>query len=60
VSTDPNREPRATSLEPADRNGPTVPAADTCDVCGATNVHWRNCKLVCGNCRAIVKSCADL
>lgn len=33
---------------------------ETCDICGSADVRWVKCKLVCGNCRAIVKSCADL
>ena len=33
---------------------------DECERCGATDLYWRNCKLICKNCRAIVKSCADL
>ena len=35
-------------------------AAESCDVCGSDALWWRNCKLVCANCRSIVKSCADL
>jgi hypothetical protein len=31
-----------------------------CDYCGANALVWRKCKLVCDNCRNIVKSCADL
>ncbi|HEU4566199.1 MAG TPA: hypothetical protein VFS05_16170 [Gemmatimonadaceae bacterium] len=33
---------------------------ETCDICGSADVRWVKCKLVCGNCRSIVKSCADL
>jgi hypothetical protein len=33
---------------------------DVCDVCGSTDLWWRNCKLLCKQCRSIVKSCADL
>jgi hypothetical protein len=38
------------------------PAAtpELCEVCGAPALIWRSCKLVCTNCRSIVKSCADL
>lgn len=43
---------------------PEVPATEAgdgpCDVCGSDRVEWRKCKLVCLNCRQIVKSCADL
>jgi hypothetical protein len=40
---------------------PDGPAAgETCDHCGATALVWRKCKLVCTNCRQIIKSCADL
>ena len=33
---------------------------ERCEVCGAAELWWRSCKLVCRNCRSIVKSCADL
>jgi hypothetical protein len=33
---------------------------EVCDICGSTQLFWRNCKLLCRNCNAIVKSCADL
>jgi hypothetical protein len=33
---------------------------EVCDVCGSTDLWWRNCKLLCRRCRSIVKSCADL
>ncbi len=37
------------------------PATDeTCDHCGSTDLGWRKCKLICGNCSQIMKSCADL
>jgi hypothetical protein len=36
------------------------PNAETCDWCGSTDLWWRNCKLLCRSCNAIVKSCADL
>jgi hypothetical protein len=56
------------SDEPRPRPGdpPPVPSAvpsagnDQCEVCGSDRVSWRNCKLLCSNCRSIVKSCADL
>jgi len=41
------------------RNTPPAPE-DSCDLCGSTSVEWRNCKLICLSCRAIVRSCADL
>ena len=31
-----------------------------CDYCGVEALAWRKCKLICGNCRNINKSCADL
>ena len=34
--------------------------AEMCDVCGSARTTWRKCKLVCLDCQAIVKSCADL
>jgi hypothetical protein len=33
---------------------------EVCDVCGSTDLWWRNCKLLCRRCKSIVKSCADL
>ena len=33
---------------------------DRCEVCGSERLSWRSCKLICANCRSIVKSCADL
>jgi hypothetical protein len=48
------------------RRGSDVPApqpspdADSCDWCGSTDLWWRNCKLLCRSCNAIVKGCPDL
>ena len=42
---------------------PAAPAGgldESCDVCGSARTEWRKCKLVCLDCRQIVKSCADL
>jgi len=39
---------------------PIAEPPETCDWCGSTDLWWRNCKLLCKNCYAIVKSCADL
>lgn len=33
---------------------------EPCDYCGALALAWRKCKLICGNCHQINKSCADL
>lgn len=33
---------------------------ESCDYCGAEALTWRKCKLICGNCAQINKSCADL
>jgi hypothetical protein len=55
-----NADPRKTRT-PADAPPPKAePAAETCDYCGSTALEWIKCKLVCRNCRQIVKSCADL
>lgn len=35
-------------------------AGESCDYCGAEALTWRKCKLICGNCAQINKSCADL
>jgi hypothetical protein len=39
---------------------PQQTTEDVCDLCGSADLWWRNCKLLCKRCRAIVKSCADL
>ncbi len=31
-----------------------------CDICGSTDVREIKCKVICGNCGTILKSCADL
>jgi hypothetical protein len=41
---------------PHDSDRETVP----CDICGVPALVWRKCKLVCENCGAINKTCADL
>jgi hypothetical protein len=33
---------------------------ECCDYCGSIRLEWRKCKLICGDCRQINKSCADL
>ncbi len=40
------------------RDAERDPAA--CDLCGVPALVWRKCKLVCENCGAINKTCADL
>ncbi|HEX5520656.1 MAG TPA: hypothetical protein VFX29_03130, partial [Longimicrobiaceae bacterium] len=39
---------------------PAPDGAERCEICGSERIVWRNCKLICQNCRQIVKSCADL
>jgi hypothetical protein len=63
----PDRSQRDRSANPdggaaPDRADPerAEPDPDRCDICGSDRVSWRNCKLICTNCRSIVKSCADL
>ena len=48
----PLREPAAGQAAPVE--------TESCDWCGSTDLWWRNCKLLCRACSAIVKSCADL
>ena len=36
------------------------PVAEACDLCGATALVERKCKVVCLNCGTILKTCADL
>jgi hypothetical protein len=37
-----------------------APGEECCERCGVAALEWRRCKLVCANCRSIIKSCADL
>ena len=47
--------------DPQPIQGAQLPADQpVCEICGAATLTWRNCKLICLNCRSIVKSCADL
>jgi hypothetical protein len=50
------------TLDGLEDGGPSRDATgeERCDYCGATALSWRKCKLVCGSCGNIVKSCADL
>jgi hypothetical protein len=34
--------------------------ATVCDVCGSPELRELRCKIICGNCRTILQSCADL
>jgi hypothetical protein len=58
----PLKKARDASAEPLRRVPVEAPAtpAETCDLCGSESVEWRNCKLICLSCRAIVRSCSDL
>jgi hypothetical protein len=52
-------------METADRlpapAGPPAPSPrPACDVCGCDALYELKCKVVCRNCRSIVRSCADL
>jgi hypothetical protein len=56
-----DEHPRSGAEQRPPRNDAPHDAADeSCDVCGSTDLWWRNCKLLCRNCQAIVKSCSDL
>ena len=51
----------AAPAEPPGAPAPVeAPAEERCAVCDSPSLYWRNCKLVCANCRTINKSCADL
>ena len=41
---------------------PTQEASDdpACDICGAADVRWIRCKLICQRCGTILLSCSDL
>ena len=49
----PARPPSGT---PAD----AAPPSEICDVCGSADLREIRCKVICGNCRTILRSCADL
>jgi hypothetical protein len=36
------------------------PVAEACDLCGATALVERKCKVICMNCGSILRTCADL
>jgi hypothetical protein len=55
----PGHDVPSPSRAPADDHSAPV-EAESCDWCGSTDLWWRNCKLLCRGCNAIVKSCADL
>jgi hypothetical protein len=55
----PGRDVPSPSRAPADDRVAPV-ESESCDWCGSTDLWWRNCKLLCRGCNAIVKSCADL
>lgn len=50
------RAPDPRRAHPSDADREPAP----CDVCGVPALIWRKCKLVCENCSAINKTCADL
>lgn len=56
----PLNKARDASAEPLRRVEAPATPTETCDLCGSESVEWRNCKLMCLSCRAIVRSCADL
>jgi hypothetical protein len=52
---------------PGARRGPSIDgpppgdrAGEPCEICGAREVLWLRCKLICRNCQTILKTCADL
>lgn len=47
--------PPAFGGQPAESREP-----QECDRCGANDLEWIKCKLICRNCRQIVMTCADL
>jgi hypothetical protein len=46
--------------DPAPDPSPAPAPRETCDVCGCDELYELRCKVVCRNCRSIVRSCADL
>lgn len=59
MSDDDSATLRKTQPE-GETDAPVIDRAEQCDWCGSTDLWWRNCKLLCRSCSAIVKSCADL
>jgi hypothetical protein len=55
-------EQKAAGLRHVARREPPDAERDpaACDLCGVPALVWRTCKLVCENCGAINKTCADL
>jgi len=45
---------------PEKRAGQVENAPAVCDICGSTDLREIKCKIVCGNCGTILKTCADL
>jgi len=56
-ATPPARTNRPPTPQDDERAGPQ---SELCDVCGSDRLIWRSCKLICTNCRSMLKSCADL
>lgn len=56
------REKKAGDMRSEQRAAPRDSERDPgiCDICGVPALVWRKCKLVCENCGAINKTCADL
>ena len=52
--------PRGAAAPPPPPPVVAAPDAELCEISGSPQLYWRNCKLVCANCRSINKSCADL
>lgn len=42
------------------RGAPETPFLDACPLCGCRQLQSLRCKTICGNCRTILQSCADL
>gem|GEM_PF-5558892 len=52
--------PRPVPPSPSPPATPPAELDEGCEICGSARTEWRKCKLVCLDCRQIVKSCADL
>ena len=44
----------------ADRQSTPGADAETCDVCGSTDLAEIRCKVICRNCHTILRTCSDL
>jgi hypothetical protein len=52
--------PSEAAARAADSPRAELPQGASCDICGAPDLRWIHCKLICQQCRTILLSCSDL